>query len=151
MTESSFKPGTSVKCPAFKGVGEIVSGPNRKGEYSVRLGHLSLWVAGASLTAAEPERAKQKSAKSLANHEERAAVEALRIDLHGHKVADALEVLERTIDRAILQNAAKVEIIHGFGTGAVKHAVDEYLASCKHVLRFHVDEKNRGTTWAYLD
>lgn len=151
--EFPFKPGTLVKCPAFKQVAEVVSQPNRKNEVQVRLGHLSLWIPLSSLEIAETFKKKQpkKQQGTSALFEGDPRQRVVTIDLHGQKVAEALELLERTIDRAIIHHTEKIEIIHGFGTGAIKHAVDSYLASCKHIARFEIDERNRGTTWAFLD
>ena len=150
--ESPLKPGMMVECPAFKGKAEIVEGPNRKGEYRVTLGHLSLWVAPNSLTPCEPEKAKSKKKSPAAGQAEpEKKQDPIRLDLHGNKVPEALEALERAVDRAILDNVSRIEIVHGFGTGAVKRVVDDYLSTCRHVTRFHIDEKNRGTTWAYLE
>ena len=74
----------------------------------------------------------------------------LEIDLHGYTVSEAIETLERTIDKAILSNIKQFNIIHGFGTGKIKNAVHKYLHNFKHIRSFHISINNPGVTVVYL-
>jgi DNA mismatch repair protein MutS2 len=49
------------------------------------------------------------------------------IDLHGLIVEDAMELLDKFIDSAIVNRAATVKIIHGHGSGRLRNAVRKYL------------------------
>jgi DNA mismatch repair protein MutS2 len=49
------------------------------------------------------------------------------INLHGHRVDEALEKVEEFISNASLDGAFQVRIIHGRGTGALRRAIREYL------------------------
>lgn len=75
---------------------------------------------------------------------------SIAIDLHGVTVREAVEQLEKTLDRALLANANQIEIMHGLGTGKVKDAVHKYLSSSRHVKNFRVSINNPGVTIAYL-
>ena len=143
-----FAAGTVVYVEGAKKRGEIIEGPNRKGEYCVSYGSLSLWVAGKDLRVAkkkDSDERKQAVRASGGGREEEA-----KIDLHGLKVAEALRVLEQALDRALLQSAHRIEVVHGIGTGAVKTAVHACLKESRYVSRFEVDSSNPGTTWVYL-
>ncbi|MFM8314090.1 MAG: Smr/MutS family protein, partial [Deltaproteobacteria bacterium] len=72
------------------------------------------------------------------------------IDLHGMRVAEALTHIETFLDKALMADCGRVEIIHGVGTGALMQAVHEFLKKQSYVTRFHLDEKNTGTTWVYF-
>jgi DNA mismatch repair protein MutS2 len=50
-----------------------------------------------------------------------------RLDLRGMRPAEAIEILQRFMDMALVSNAHSVRIIHGKGTGALKRAVLEKL------------------------
>jgi DNA mismatch repair protein MutS2 len=72
------------------------------------------------------------------------------IDLHGLTRQEAVERIEHALDRALLQNRARIKIVHGIGSGAVKQAVHAYLSSARQVAEFHLDPANAGVTWVYL-
>ena len=152
--DSTFTPGTQVTCDAFRGVGQIAEGPNGKGEYRIAFGSLTLWIKGDRLKRFEPKGGSKSATRKKklldAITADADSSEPVKIDLHGLKSVDAIDALERAIDQAIMKNAARIEIVHGIGSGTLKHAVKEYLSKCAHISKHHLDEKNPGTTWAYL-
>ncbi len=60
-----------------------------------------------------------------------------KIDLHGNNVEDALELLDRFLDRAILSDEMEVTVIHGHGSGKLKNAVRLHLATSAYVAEHH--------------
>ena len=66
------------------------------------------------------------------------------LDLRGLKVEDSLDSLESYLDKASLANLACVTIIHGHGTGALKSAVRDFLASSPYVAKFRPGEDSEG-------
>jgi DNA mismatch repair protein MutS2 len=75
------------------------------------------------------------------------------INLVGERVREAIGLLEPFLDRAVLEERAAVRIIHGFGTGALRNSVHEYLARSPHVERFAPagpESGGGGATIAYL-
>lgn len=67
-----------------------------------------------------------------------------RLDLRGYRVEDALDDLENYLDKASLANLSPVTIIHGHGTGALKSAVRDFLASSPYVAKFRPGEDSEG-------
>jgi DNA mismatch repair protein MutS2 len=55
------------------------------------------------------------------------------IDLHGNNIEDALELLDRFMDRAILSDEREVTVIHGHGSGKLKNAVRQHLSTSPYV------------------
>ena len=51
----------------------------------------------------------------------------LPINVVGMRVDEALPVIEKAVDQALLSGQKSVEIIHGAGTGRLKNAIREYL------------------------
>lgn len=66
------------------------------------------------------------------------------INLHGHRVDEALEKVEGFISDASLDGAFQVRIIHGRGTGALRRAIREYLTGHALVLSLAPDEGPSG-------
>ena len=51
------------------------------------------------------------------------------LEMRGARVEDALGQLETFLDKAMLDGASQVRVIHGMGTGALRSAVRERLGS----------------------
>lgn len=49
------------------------------------------------------------------------------IDMHGLRVEEMIQRLERFLDEAILAGCAEARVIHGHGTGALKKALHQHL------------------------
>jgi DNA mismatch repair protein MutS2 len=67
------------------------------------------------------------------------------LNLVGLRVEEALPLVDRLLDQAILQGAERVDIIHGTGTGRLKKAVRDHLKHHTMVKAVHGDE-NPGVT-----
>lgn len=123
------------------------------GRYRVRVGNVTAWCREDDL--ASPEETK-KGRTARTRPEETPpprphdATRAGRVDLHGLTVEEALARLVDEIDRAIRAGADRVEVVHGKGSGRIKHAVHRHLASIPSVAAFKVDEHNPGVTWVFL-
>lgn len=68
----------------------------------------------------------------------------LELDLRGHRVEEALEKLDRYIDSAYLSGLPFGRIIHGKGTGKLRHAVREYLNQQGLVSKVEEAKPNEG-------
>lgn len=68
------------------------------------------------------------------------------INLVGMRVDDALDSLGAFLDRSAMARMPEVRIIHGFGSGALRNAVQEFLAKNPLVADFHIgrDGKEPG-------
>jgi DNA mismatch repair protein MutS2 len=67
------------------------------------------------------------------------------VNLVGLRVEEALPLVDRLLDQAILQGAERVDIIHGTGTGRLKKAVRDHLKHHTMVKAVHGDV-NPGVT-----
>ena len=68
------------------------------------------------------------------------------LNLIGQRVEDALEELAAFIDRSSRAGLPEVRIVHGFGTGRLRTAIQQWLARCPLVMSFHIgrDGKDPG-------
>ncbi len=58
------------------------------------------------------------------------------LNLIGYTIADALPLVDRIIDQALVHGYTKVTIIHGMGSGALKKAIREHLKGNCYVKDF---------------
>ena len=58
------------------------------------------------------------------------------LNLIGYTIADALPLVDRIIDQALVHGYTKVKIIHGMGSGALKKAIREHLKGNCYVKDF---------------
>jgi DNA mismatch repair protein MutS2 len=66
------------------------------------------------------------------------------INVIGMTVAEALPVIDRAIDHALIRGLETVEIIHGLGTGRLKEAIRAHLKQEGWVKSFAPDDHSRG-------
>jgi DNA mismatch repair protein MutS2 len=72
------------------------------------------------------------------------------INIIGLTVEDAIPVVDKAIDNAILVGLAEIEIIHGKGTGRLKRGIRSYLTGHSRVKALKHGGLNDGTTTVEL-
>jgi DNA mismatch repair protein MutS2 len=148
----AFALGTEVVVtPVGKKRGVVVDAAG--GRYRVRVGNVVVSCREADLAVVE-ERKNKKATRS-ARHSSRVArpqerAHAVRVDLHGLTVEESIARLVDVIDRALLDGADHIEVVHGKGSGRVKHAVHRHLSTMSVVAAFKLDTRNAGITCVYL-
>lgn len=100
-------------------------------------------------------RENKKSAKSLSKSLSAGSVADFNpeLDLRGKRTEDALNELEKVLDRAVMVGYPSLKIIHGKGDGILRKFIRDYLRKYSHVSRFedeHQDRGGDGITYAYL-
>jgi DNA mismatch repair protein MutS2 len=68
----------------------------------------------------------------------------MTLDLRGKRVDEAMSLLQRYIDDAILLTIPEVRILHGKGNGILRQVTREYLASVKEVRKYQDEHIERG-------
>jgi DNA mismatch repair protein MutS2 len=66
------------------------------------------------------------------------------VDVRGQAVDEALDHVVAALDRAALQDAPYLRIIHGHGTGRLKSALREYLKDSLYVAEFRPGDRAEG-------
>ncbi len=66
------------------------------------------------------------------------------VDVRGRRADEALHEVEAYLDQAALSGADTVFVIHGHGTGALRKAVREYLATSGYVARYRPGGPGEG-------
>lgn len=73
-------------------------------------------------------------------------VDVPEINVRGMRVEEALEEVDRFVDRAIVHGTPRLKILHGIGTGRLMSAIRNHLAETEYVKEIIKDEKNSGVT-----
>jgi DNA mismatch repair protein MutS2 len=127
--------------------GTVVSGPTAKQEFDVQIGPFKTRVKQTDIRLPEPgEDEPIAEPRMTATGIRRAEVDVPNIDfdLRGWRVDEVLHELERYLNDAYMANLPFVRIIHGKGTGALRQAVREELATNPLVSTFKAAEAREG-------
>lgn len=131
-----FQVGQLVRVVAIRKVGQIVRIPEGRSEAEVAVDGKVWKVAFDQLQqASAEERAAAEASVPRGNLPPRDAARVL--DLHGMRVEDALEALDKFLDASVVSDLPSVRIIHGHGTGTLREAVRGFLTSHHHVASHH--------------
>lgn len=69
---------------------------------------------------------------------------SMECNVIGMRVAEAIPVIDKYLDNAILAKVYNVRIIHGMGTGALRKGVHDYLKHHARVESFHMGGQGEG-------
>ena len=67
-----------------------------------------------------------------------------QLNVIGLRVVEALPLIDKNIDTAVMQGADMLEIIHGRGTGRLMRAIHEHLKDHIQVSRLITDSEDQG-------
>lgn len=155
-----FKPkvGDRIRIASLGQTADVLTDADQDGKLTVRFGLMKTTVSLADIESLQGEKAempvKPKPQDTVPAAQAAPPAPAVRtsrntFDLRGMRVAEAESVLEDAIARA----SGAIWIIHGHGTGKLRHGVQEYLQRHPQVQRFEAaDQADGGTgvTVAYL-
>lgn len=125
------------------GVQATVEAVEKDGSLSLRCGAMKLQQKQSEVCVIESAPRKEvQAAVSLGSL--RAAAVSPELDLRGMETLEAISVLDRYIDSAVMAKLETVTIIHGKGTGALRKAVQEELKRMKSVRSFRIGRYGEG-------
>jgi DNA mismatch repair protein MutS2 len=158
LRAETVKPGTAVSEPLVAGSivtlaggveeGEVISIASDRNTAVVAFGSIRMNVPIPDLV---PVQGRPGNIyRSGAPHMERR--ESLRqdLDVRGMTGEEALPLVDKFLDDAILVGLHRVDIIHGKGTGALKKKVAQFLSTHPRVKSFRLGEWNEGGAGATI-
>ncbi len=135
--------GATVRFSGGLQTGQIVSITPDGRSALVLFGSLKMKAALRDLEPAKKNSLDFRPASAITVSEKPTAV--LRdIDLRGMTSDEALPLVDKFIDTAMLSGLHRVDIIHGKGTGALRRKVSEFLSKHPRVKSFRIAEWNEG-------
>ena len=123
------------------GTGQIVS--IKKNKATVQLGFLNMEVPlGELLPAGEPIEYRMKSVNTegvfkSSNFDN-------KLDIRGYTKSDAEAYVQEFLDKAIVNNAAQLKIVHGKGSGVLKKVVLKIIGEYNDVRKYWHPEDEMG-------
>jgi DNA mismatch repair protein MutS2 len=138
--------GSPVTVAGGSGVGEVeaISADGRHA--TVVFGAVRMRVPLADLS---PARKRAPAAQAPVDRGmEKPEMVKQDLDIRGMTGEEALPLLDKFIDDAILSGLHRVDVIHGKGTGALRKKVADFLSSHPRVKGFRLGEWNEGGTGA---
>jgi len=139
-----FLPGQQVFLPALGLTGKVVAADIQGGRLEVQARNVNLRVSPGEVTPVGGEAGKAiRSGAASGYYRPPAWLPSL--NLVGLRVDEALPLVDRLIDQAVLHGQEKVDIIHGVGTGRLKRALWDHLKHHGLVKELHADA-NPGVT-----
>ena len=140
------KAGDTVELVSM-GTKATVLSVNKDGSLQLQAGILKISAKQDEVRVVEGETQAQKEVRrivSRAQHTLRTAAVPSQVDLRGMMTDEAIAVLERFLDTAMMGKLETVTIIHGKGTGAVRSAVRTYLKRSRYVKSFRPGRYGEG-------
>ena len=149
---SGYEIGQRVRHKKLDQVGTVLSSDPATSKATILAGNVRL---SASVQDLEPisggeESVEEEAARhtpypvSGASHRE--------INLIGYRVVDALPLIDKMIDRAMVEGDVSLKIIHGYGTGKLKEAIREHLKGFSCVKRISgADSQSGGEAITVVD
>ena len=142
LDPAELKIGQNVLIKKLEQVVILDSLPDKKGNVEIRIGNIKSKIHISKLA---------KTDKKVAPHLKKVQVSfdnsdnlLSRLDLRGMRALEAIEYLDEKLDKASLRGLNQITVIHGYGTGALKSAVNDYLKNSPYVAKFYYGDETQG-------
>ena len=145
-----LKVGEKVRIKSNGLVGEVtrVSGKT----VTISVGNISSTMKADGLERISSNEFRELSRKAFQPAQQRvdASISARKlsfypeIDIRGHRLQDALDIVTHYIDDAIMLNVHEVRIIHGKGTGVLHEEIQKYLRTIPGIARVSDEDVRIG-------
>ncbi len=146
VEDHELKIGDDVFILSYQQYGKIIH--IKENMVDVSFGNFDLSFKRSDLRKVQPKTAKKKKTsqgkgKVLISETPKTAA-SLELDLRGFRYEEVDEAMEQAIDRAMLSGLRTLRIIHGFGTGAVRKAVQSYIKKSPYVISSRYGGEGEG-------
>lgn len=139
--DEDLKVGDFVYIKSYDRTGQII-GIN-KNKFEVQVGQFKMSFEKKDLKLTKPP-AENKSKYKKPVGSTPAKYAKLELDLRGYRYEEVKDAIDIFIDKAFMANMSIVYIIHGFGTGAVRNAVQAYLKKSPYVKSYRYGGEGEG-------
>ncbi len=130
LSKEDIQVGAEVRVLSLGQKGEVLEKSDDGMEYTVQLGLLRMKVARSDL-----QLIGQPKAKPVTQSFRRGMPKSmpLQLDIRGATVEESIPSVDKFLDDAVVHGLARVTVIHGKGTGALRDGIRRYLARHPHV------------------
>ncbi|MBQ9991871.1 MAG: endonuclease MutS2 [Firmicutes bacterium] len=141
---AKLKAGDTVFIPKFNQQATVLKAADSDGNVQVQAGIVKMMLPISDLRLSEPPETKQLKKRGGALQRDKAMNIKNEVDLRGMQVTEALEVLDKYLDDAMLAGLKQVRIIHGKGTFVLRKAVKEHLQNLRAVKEYRDGDYHEG-------
>lgn len=138
--------GEDVEIVAMHQTGTVLTLPDSKGDFQVRVGIMKLKTNLKDVRRKQEEQPK-KNAKSK-NVPGAAFSKTMtlssEVDVRGETVDTAVVIIDKFLDDAMLSSLSQVRIIHGKGTGLLRQGIHAYLKRLSYVKSYRLGTFGEG-------
>jgi|UPI000489B867 DNA mismatch repair protein MutS2 len=140
--------GDQVRVAGLTEIGIVTSPLNKNKRCAVNVNGKTVWLPLDQLQVVAAAATEPASApiKNITVTTEKSPI--LSLDIRGMRVAEAEEALLKFLDRALLTGVSQVEIIHGYGTGALQKLTQEVLRNFPGIKSFRFQNFDSGGSGA---
>lgn len=137
--------GDEIKHRTIQQPGHIIEKKN-KDEYIIQVGMMKLTAKRKDLTFIRKSNDKEEVESVVTHMVKTSSNQAVKteLDLRGKRYEEAIGDLEKYIDEAIMQGHARVTIIHGKGTGALRKGVEQFIRTHPQIKSSRLGAQNEG-------
>ena len=130
--------------------GTLLEAPSGKKRVRVKVGEGELLATVANLVGVERQSGSAQAPLAASRPASRPATplsyaeEHRVVDVRGHATDEALDRVTAALDRATLEGAPSLRIIHGHGTGKLKATLRTYLQDSPYVAQARPGDRAEG-------
>ena len=152
-TTESFKPpkavklGEDVEIVSMRQTGSVLTLPDVKGDFQVRVGIMKVTVNIKDVRKKKDAQdlvKKKKTPSSAQTSFSKTMSLSSELDVRGETVESAVMLIDKFLDDAILSSLGQVRIIHGKGTGQLRVGIHAYLKRLSYVKSYRLGVFGEG-------
>jgi len=142
--DEELKVGDQVFIMSYQQYGTIKSIKND--DYNVRIGQYDLSFKSSDLRKEEPKKEVKKDVRKQKPTIDQTPTKkaSFELDLRGYRFEEVKDAMDQAIDSALLSGLSSMRIIHGFGSGAVRKAVHDYIRQSKYIASSRFGGEGEG-------
>ena len=135
--------GQRVRLADVKKGGVVIRADNALKKAEIQVGNVRIRASFKELELVE-EREEREEAADTSWRKVVTSRSSSQVNVIGMRVDEAIPVVEKAIDNALLNGFSELEIIHGIGTGRLRKAIREYLKEHSSVKEFKSGGSQKG-------
>lgn len=143
---SPIKIGDSVYITSLDKTAIVVADDKRKAEYTVKIGLMTTSVKYGKVKKiiAKAQKPNDTSKNVVINKPINNTQLPLECNVIGKRVDEALQIVEKYLDSAVLKGMHEVRIVHGKGSGALRNAIHDYFKTHPNIATFRLGQYGEG-------
>lgn len=140
-----LKPGDDVHIVSLNQKGTVITPPDRNGEAVIQAGIMKINVHISNLRLMNEQKLQEasKSGSGRIGVSKTMSISP-QIDIRGRNVDEAIDVIDKFLDDAVMAGLSEVMLIHGKGTGALRSGIQSFLKGNGRVKTFRLGKYGEG-------